>query len=47
MAAHDAVASKYPTESMVKAASTPDFSIRWPPRGIEDGRQWEIGEPWQ
>ena len=35
--AHDTMASKYPMETMVKAACTPDFSILKPPAGSWKG----------
>ena len=37
MTAHDNVASKYPTETMVKAACTPDFTIPKPPNRSDTG----------
>ena len=37
MTTHDNVASRYPTETMVKAACTPDFTIPKPPAGSGTG----------
>ena len=45
MSTHDTVASKFPTETMVKVACSFDFSIPKPPRGIFDGQQWKPGFP--
>ena len=45
MSAHDIVASKYPTETTVKAACNPDFSIPKPPAGSGTGSSGSQDSP--
>ena len=45
MSAHADVASKYPVETMVKAACTPDFSIPKPPAGSGTGNSGSQDSP--
>ena len=43
--AHDTMASKYPSETMVKVARTLDFSIAKPPAESETGSSWSQDSP--
>ena len=45
MTTHDDVASRYPTETMVKAACTPDFTIPPPPKGSGTGSSGSQASP--